>query len=64
MRVQHQSGLNPDALELEIVDSPGHSFVKEVTRGMTVDGQHVRWKGFLTKDRDFEVRFSSGRKSL
>lgn len=63
LRAQHQPGLTPDALELEIV-LPRGAVLLEATEGMTVDGRRVKWKGFLGRDKEFEVRFSSTRTSL
>jgi hypothetical protein len=61
--VQHQPHLNPDQLELEIT-IPGNALVTQVSRGMKVEGNRVRWSGVLDTEKEFLVRYGVSRREL
>lgn len=60
--VQQQPSLHPDQFNLEIELPPGSS-VSQVTQGMQVQGNRVSWKGFLTREREFLVRYETPKRS-
>lgn len=60
--VQQQPSLHPDRLDL-LVSLPPGSTVTRVSEGMIVEGDTVRWTGYLSRQREFLVRYDPPRRS-
>ncbi|MGQ0680167.1 MAG: DUF4012 domain-containing protein [Actinomycetota bacterium] len=54
--VQQQASLHPDQFELEIY-LPDRAEVTQVSEGMQVEGRRVTWRGYLSREREFLVRY-------
>lgn len=60
--VQQQPTLHPDEFDLQIMLPQGSSLVK-ATKGMKIEGNRVTWKGYLTREREFLVRYETPKRS-